>query len=345
LREICNMKSSIAIKDYAGEACMPSRIVTLPYLGFYSEFVFKRLLEDLGVEVMLPPMVTEKTIKLGVRYSSALMCYPFKVTLGSLIEVLEIAKKKGVKLTYLGIGTSTACLGTCRFQQYFEIHKKICEDLGYDFDTIFIEKEGIWKLGLVFGILKAFKGINPKNSYLKIIKALIDVFFTMLREEKRLDCFDWSDTKKVRIGIVGEFYTVIEDRINYDIINRLRDMRVNVHTFIRYSNDLKSTFKGEVPKEFIKQAKNYYNGRFRAHGDASYYALYFYKHHNFDAVIHLMPLSCAPESVAEMIMDLASKRLDLPVYTFPIDEDISQTGFEMRLKSIISILEKRKKRE
>jgi predicted nucleotide-binding protein (sugar kinase/HSP70/actin superfamily) len=42
-------------------------------------------------------------------------------------------------------------------------------------------------------------------------------------------------------------------------------------------------------------------------------------------------------------MDLTSKRLDLPVYTFPIDEDISQTGFEMRLKSIVSILEKRKK--
>ena len=43
---------------------------------------------------------------------------------------------------------------------------------------------------------------------------------------------------------------------------------------------------------------------------------------NFDGVFHFMPLSCMPESTIEMLMDLKSKELNLPVYHFPIDEEV-----------------------
>ena len=88
--------------------------------------------------------------------------------------------------------------------------------------------------------------------------------------------------------------------------------------------------------------KGYYNGMFRAHGDASYQSLYFYKHYNFDGVIHLMPLSCMPESTAQMIMDLTAKRLDLPLYRFEIDETNSEANVNTRLEAFVELLKRKR---
>lgn len=306
-------------------------------MSFYTD-LYKNLLENLGVEVLLPPPITEKTIRLGVKYSSLMMCHPFKVTLGSFIEALEAAKRKGVKLTYLGVGTSTVCTTSCRFSQYFEIQKKICRDIGYDFDTIFIERKG----NLVFGVLSAFKKVNPENSYFKILKELLKAMKAMYAAEKKHNSFNWEDKDSVRIGIVGEYYTVVESAINYDILNKLRTLGVNVHTFIRYSDELKLSFGGGVPKQFKKEGRRYYKGLFRAHGDESYYSLYFYKHHNFDGVIHLMPLSCMPEATASMIMDLTAKRLNLPLYRFEIDETNSEANVNTRIEATVELFKRKR---
>jgi len=271
-----------------------------------------------------------------------MMCYPFKVTLGSLIEVLELAREKGTRLTYLGIGTSNACTGSCRFQQYFELQKHICGDLGYDFDTHFVERKGKGKTGSILGVISTFRALNPRNSYLKTVRELMKVIRRMSEEEDRRDDFDWSDRERIRIGVVGEFYTVVESSINHDIFNKLRKLGVNVHTFVKYSNEMKRGYKEEVPEPFVAEAKKHYDGLFRGHGDSSYYALYFYKHYNFDGVIHLLPLSCMPESTAQMMMDLTTKRLRLPLYRFEIDETNSEANINTRLEAFVELLEENK---
>lgn len=302
-------------------------------MSYYTE-IYKQLIENLGAKVFLPPPITEETIKIGVKHSSPMMCHPFKVTLGSFIQTLDLAKKRGVKLTYLGIGTSNVCTTSCRFQQYFEIQKKICEDIGYDFDTLFIEK----KLAILFGVFYTFKKVNPENSYPKVFRELIKAVRVMFQEEKKHDYFDWNDTKKLKIGVVGEYYTVIEETINYNIFAKLQKMGANVHTFVKYSNELNLSPKKDIPKRFRRQAKKFYKGTFKAHGDLSHYALYFYKHYGFDGVIHLMPLSCMPEATSQMIMDLSAKRLDLPLYRFEIDETNSEANIHTRLEAFVELL-------
>jgi predicted nucleotide-binding protein (sugar kinase/HSP70/actin superfamily) len=270
------------------------------------------------------------------------MCYPFKVTLGSFIEGLEIAKEKGIRLTYFGVGASNACTASCRFQQYFELQKNICEDLGYDFDTHFIERRGKGKIGGILGVIATLKELDPRNSYLKTIRELKRIIRKMTEEEKKRNRFDWSDEERIRIGVVGEYYTVVEDSINHDIFNKLRELGANVHTFVTYSNELRKAYKEEVPVRFIKEAKQYYDGVFRGHGDSSFYSLYFYRHYNFDGVIHLLPLSCMPESTAEMMMDLAAKKLRLPLYRFEIDETNSEANINTRLEAFVELLEENK---
>ena len=309
--------------------------ITFPRGGIYTP-LFKDLVEKLGAEVMLPPPITQKTVKLGVKYSSDFMCFPFKITLGNLIETLEIAKQQDIKLIHLGVGYSNIDKGSCRFQHYFEIQKRILKDSGYDLEMYMIEGKNIFKF---------FKRINPKNNYIKIVKVLWNSYKEVRKLEKQFYTFDWNDKKKVRIGIVGEWYTAIANEINYNMFNKLKKMGVNVHQsscatlsgFLKHQVHLE-----DIPKRYIKMGEEYYGGLLQAHARYSLWNMFYYKEMGFDSVIHLMPLSCMPESTVEMLMDLVSKKLNLPVHHFPIDEEVFQTGTDMRIKSIVRILERSK---
>lgn len=310
--------------------------ITFPRIGIYTNLL-KEMLEDLGSTVILPPPITQKTIKLGVKYSSDFMCFPFKISLGNLIETLEITKKDNIKLTYLGIGYTNIDEGTCRLHHYFEIQKRILEDANYDLNMILIERKRIFKF---------LKQINPKNNYFILIKKFIETYKKAKELEHKHYSFDWNDKKKVRIGLVGEWYTCITEEINYDIFNKLKGMDVNVHMascetltgFLRHQLG-----REDLPKKYVTAGKQYYGGVIQGHGKYSLWNMFFYKDKGFDGVFHFSPLSCMPESTVEMLMDLKSKEMNLPVYHFPIDEEVFQTGMDMRIKSIIRIMERNKK--
>ncbi len=310
------------------------RKITFPRVGIYNN-IMKELIEGLGGEVMMPPPITQKTIKIGVKHSSDFMCFPFKVTLGNLIETLDIAKEKDIKLAQISVGYSKR--GTCRFQHYFEIQKRILKDLNYDVEMRMMQRNNI---------LKLMKNINPKNSYFKVVKLFWKMYKQIRELEKNYYEFDWADTKKVRVGIVGEWYTAIAEEINYNMYNRLKKLNVNVHQApcATLGGFLKHQFLIEsMPRKYIKQGKKYYSGELPAHAPYSLWNMFYYKDMGFDCVFHLMPLSCMPESTVEMLMDLKSKEMDLPVYHFPIDEEVFQTGTDMRIESIIRIMERNKK--
>ena len=311
--------------------------ITFPRIGIYTNLM-KQMLEELGVTVILPPPITQNTIKFGVKYSSDFMCFPFKVVLGNLIEALEIAKNNNVRLTHIGVGYNDGNLGknSCRFQHYFEIQKRILKDADYDLDMVLIEGKQIFKF---------LKQINPKNNYIKIVRTFWKYYKKAKELEEKYYMFDWNDKTRVRIGLVGEWYTLVANEINYDIYNKLKKMNVNVYFapcgtltgFLRHQIYLE-----DIPKRYIKEGKKYYKGEIQGHGKYSLWNMFFFKDKDFDGIFHFMPLSCMPESTVEMLMDLQSKKMNLPVYHFPIDEEIFLTGMDMRIKSIIRILERNK---
>jgi len=94
--------------------------LTFPHMGSYY-IAFKALSENLGLEVVVPPPITSKTLELGYKHSPEFACLPFKVNLGNFIESLN---KERVDIL-LQSGT----LGPCRFGYYGALHRKILEDL------------------------------------------------------------------------------------------------------------------------------------------------------------------------------------------------------------------------
>ncbi len=103
--------------------------VTFPHMGNLFIAV-KGMLQYLGVDVLVPPPSSKRTLTLGAKYGPEFACLPMKLNLGNLIEAYE----KGADTIIMAGGC-----GPCRFGYYAQIEHAILEDLGYDMKLIVLE--------------------------------------------------------------------------------------------------------------------------------------------------------------------------------------------------------------
>jgi len=103
--------------------------VTFPHMGNLY-ICLKAMLQYLGVDVVVPPPSSKKTLTLGVKYGPEFACMPLKLNLGNFIEAY-------------GLGADTIIMaggcGPCRFGYYAQIEYAILKDIGYEFQLIVIE--------------------------------------------------------------------------------------------------------------------------------------------------------------------------------------------------------------
>ncbi len=103
--------------------------VTFPHMG-YLYVPVRSLLNSLGVEVIVPPAISQETITLGTRYAPEFACLPLKVNIGNFLE----AKELGADTILMAGG-----VGPCRFGYYSQVQREILSDLGIDLDMIILE--------------------------------------------------------------------------------------------------------------------------------------------------------------------------------------------------------------
>ncbi|ACB85335.1 acyl-CoA dehydratase activase-related protein [Natranaerobius thermophilus] len=126
--------------------------LTVPHMGSYW-IASKTLFENLGVNVIIPPKTTKRTIELGVKYAPEFACFPLKITLGNFIEAAE----QGAD-TFLIPGG----IGPCRFGFYGPVHKEILNDLGYQAELVIGEPPSAGFINLIKGISPLIKNISLK---------------------------------------------------------------------------------------------------------------------------------------------------------------------------------------
>jgi len=104
-------------------------IVTFAHMGNLW-VVVKTILEDLGVEVVVPPRPSRKSLDLGVRHSPEFACFPLKLNIGDFIGGLE----RGAEAVVMVGG-----VGPCRLGHYAQVQEQILRDLGYRCEMIVLE--------------------------------------------------------------------------------------------------------------------------------------------------------------------------------------------------------------
>jgi len=295
-------------------------VVGLPRLGIYSNLL-KRFIEGLGVEVIIPAKITREVINLGAANSADMICFPFKYTLGQEIFALERGATDLVMWNSCGL---------CRLKHYHQIQELILRNLGYRFKMNVITRENIPST------IRKWGHISHLEAYRRMKKV-----YTEIREVE-VRTYRFLPERPLKIGIVGEVGTMLEPDINFDIVKKLQQMGANVDMSITITDYLnESTEKGS--KEDIKEAKSLLSQEMGGHGFQSIVNTIFYAKQGYDGVIHILPLSCMPESTTEPLIDHVADKYGISLYRFAFDESAFEIGFDVRLFTFVSMLMRKRK--
>lgn len=354
--------------------------LTVPHLGKLFVFV-KVLFESLGVDYILPPPCSKKTLELGSKYSPEMSCLPLKINLGNFLESIE----QGAEAVVI-----TAAAGPCRFGYYCKMHEEMLKDLGYgDIKIIALDPyEGIGNLlksvRRVFGTLNLIKiAVSGTRAYKTMaeVDALEKLgYYTRPRELERgatnrvmrdLDnevyaAKGYKEVKAavdnarekllsieldkrldpIKIGLIGEIYTIIEPSTNLRIEELLGGMGIEVDKTLTITKWTKEhLFNLRNPKEkreFDSVCAPYLKTPIGGHARESIGHGALYGKHGYDGIIQIYPLTCMPEIVASAILPTVSKDYDIPLLTVVIDEITGDAGYITRIEAFKELIIKKR---
>ena len=346
--------------------------VTFPHLGSY--FVPFELLftEGLGVEYIIPPPITTKTLEIGSKHSPDFVCSPFKYNLGNYIETIEAGAN-----TLLQVG------GQCRLHYYGELHEQILRDLGYDIHFVNMAKTEFNKPLTIYNQLKE---INPNMSLTQLAKTLpvvvkmakyIDaaedfirknvgfetnigsfakahkLFLNALRKvrkkkqlnmtmQKYMKIFREIPVNKpkrpLRVGVIGEYYTIMEPFSNHFIEKELAKMGMLVDRWMNVTNSMFNKSVEEAKEHIAKYAKYDMGATCMMTIDQ---ALSFARK-GYDGIIHVKSFGCTPETDAIPVLQNISADFKIPILYFSFDTQTSETGIKTRLEAFYDMIIMRK---
>jgi predicted nucleotide-binding protein (sugar kinase/HSP70/actin superfamily) len=353
--------------------------VGMPHMGNIY-IPFKTLFQRLNVELVVPPVNNQHTLSLGVKHSPEGLCIPFKLTLGNLIEAVEM----GADTLVMPAG-----YGVCRLGYYARTQEQILRDLGYDFEMIQV---GVSEHKLL-GILRMIKRLSNNAPWTKIISAFrfglaklnaldrIERVVHKIRAVERIkgtanrlyakaikavdQADDYDTLKRVEtdyvsqlnqvtkddqvqpliVGITGEFYVVLEPFSNLDVESELGKLGIEVRrtTFISEWTKFSLFLNplGVNEKERIhKAAWPYLKRDIGGDGWESVGEKVLHAK-KYDGLVHLAPFTCMPEIIAQNIMPTTKE--NIPVLTILCDEQLAKPGMLTRLEAFVDLLERRRR--
>ena len=350
-------------------------VACFPQWGNYS-YAFKFLIErGFGVRYMTPPPITRRTLELGSRHSPDYVCVPFKYCLGCYIEALEkganclmqifgacrlnyygelaeqILRDLGYKFQFMNMASIkwtsprsiiehmkiinpnvslpkvVSALPTMikmikiidKFDDYLR-HNIGFEVSDGDFEAI--EKEFYFALGTI-----------------QSGKQLKKVYKTYMRRLKLVPIN--KPAKTLKVGMVGDYYTVQEPFSNYYMEKELAAMGMEIYRDMNLTNTLINN-QWKKRHHFAKKYAKFNPGATATFTIAE--ALHFVKQ-GMDGVIQVKSFGCTPEVDSMPILQNISNDYRIPILNFSFDSQTSETGIKTRLEAFYDMVVARKNTE
>ena len=150
----------------------------------------------------------------------------------------------------------------------------------------------------------------------------------------------------LKVGIIGEFYVVLEPFTNLDLEIELGKLGVEVRrsTFVsqwtKFSLFL-NPFGVDEKEKMHKAAWPYLKRDVGGDGWESVGEKVLHAR-EYDGLVHLAPFTCMPEVIAQNIM--SSTKEKIPVLTVLCDEQMGKPGMLTRIEAFVDLLERRRRR-
>ncbi|MGC7873581.1 CoA protein activase [Desulfosporosinus sp. SYSU MS00001] len=152
--------------------------------------------------------------------------------------------------------------------------------------------------------------------------------------------------KPLRIGIIGEIYTILDPFTSVGIEEELGRLGVEVDRSIYLSGWVGNhIFQGLAPgyrsiRSYPSHAKPFLSHFVGGHGQETVGAAVKFAREGFDGIIQLFPLSCMPEIVAASVLPRVQETYQVPIMTLIVDEHTGHAGIQTRLEAFVDLLER-----
>jgi len=178
-----------------------------------------------------------------------------------------------------------------------------------------------------FSKVKKYKEL--KKIYRKYTKE-----FTELKIHKPDNC--------LKIGIIGELYTIMEPFSNYFLEKELAQNKIEIKRFTNVHYLLFE--KRKTIKNYLKYVKGYIKYQMGADAADNIARTKYLCEEGYDGIIHIKSAFCTPEIGAMPIINKIAGEYEVPVLFFSFDANTSETGIKTRLEAFYDMLEMRRRK-
>ncbi|HHX73793.1 MAG TPA: hypothetical protein GX699_02675 [Firmicutes bacterium] len=348
--------------------------VSFPHFGNYHAPLYVLFTVGFEVEYIVPPPVTQRTLTIGSHHSPEFVCAPFKYTLGNFIETIAagadtLIQTTGIcRLAYygelqeqiladLGYEVNFINLAGMKKLNPLEIYNRLKQ---------VNPKASLRKIAATLPmVLKMVEYMDETEDYIRknvgfacreglFEKTHAEFLATLMtvRNRKELDQV-YRDFRRrfrsievakpenpLRVGIVGEFYTIMMPFSNHFLEKELANMGIVVDRWLNISNTLL-----HPPRKIREKVSPYTRYPMGITCSATISRALELAQKGYDGIIHLKSFGCTPEVDAMPVLQNISKDYQIPILFFSFDTQTSETGFKTRLEAFYDMLLMKKKRE
>ncbi len=350
-----------------------TRKVSFPRIANYNSVVKYFVEVGMGAEFIMAPKLTKRTLEIGTKYSPDYVCAPFKTTLGSMIDALEAGADTLVmtmglcRLGYYGelqeqiirdLGYNFEMINfseysTGKNRDYLKPLRRINPKFSWGRLTL-AAAEALKMVEYIDEIeAEYFQNCGFETNKGEYRKALNRFYMTMeLAKNKREVDDGYRGAKRefnrisidkpehpVRVGILGEYFTVMDEFSNLQLEQKLADMGVEVHRWMNITNR-NLHYQGQ--KNLGVQVQEYCQYEMGPTSTANIWCAKNYATHGFDGLIHVKSAGCTPEIDVMPILQNISADYKIPVLYLTYDSQTSDTGLATRLEAFYDMISMRK---
>ena len=343
--------------------------ISFPQMGFYHipiSYIIKNITK---CDVIIP---SHNNISLGSKYSPNEVCMPFKYNLGDYLKSLEqganiliqaaegcrygnyaelqeqIIKELGYNITFINLTKNNH---VSILKLYKEV-KKINHKLNY-ITYFYYLLQGILMIIFMDKITKYIrehqaissnkeKIIEKKlyNAYSKENLSIIKIIKIYHKLKKELLSIPNKEINRVKILLIGEPYTLMDQEANHHIEENL----INNNTIVYRYTDLTYLLikKKFARNKILKNSKKYLKYTLGAAGAESVFHAIYHAKNGIDGIIHIKSFGCAPEINAIPILSKICEDYNIPIMYLSYNGENNITNIDTKIESFYDIIKSKR---
>lgn len=354
-------------------------LLSFPHMGKL-HLALSNTFNALGIPYLIPPLPGPEALRLGRELAPEGSCLPFCLVLGNMREALEAGADTLIMLggsgpcrfgyfvylaerLLLDAGYSMKMLIIDR-GRHWDNYRELQKYGGFSGQSFLAAAKHGWQLVACEEEIAALRreylprALDParleacfSECSAELAQAATSAEIMRIRRRAAALLRDTpllGENEVLRIGLVGDIYTLLEPYANHEIEGFLRANRVSVSKEMAVSRWLPNILlpwrKGAYQKGLLEDSEPYLQSPVGGFGLESVANTRKMGRRTADGVIQLFPLGCMPEIVAQSAIIRICRREHLPALSITMDQHDSLTGFQTRVEAFLEMLKRQKEK-